>query len=196
MHSYITMYGLWMANNELFSNFALPESVDSDAVIGSILIETMDLEVLYSDPVFCQMAIGVWSSKMLPIWEHLAATQNYEYNPIENYDRHEEFTDPVTVKTDTGQGTDTIEGYTSGFNSGNSAASTPNSKTLTKPGATYTSKIASALDGDMTRTGHIHGNIGVTTTQEMIKQEREIAEFSLESYIVEEFKSHFCLLVY
>lgn len=40
------------------------------------------------------------------------------------------------------------------------------------------------------------GNIGVTTTQKMIEEERSIAEFSIIEYITQSFKERFCLLVY
>ncbi len=40
------------------------------------------------------------------------------------------------------------------------------------------------------------GNIGVTTTQQMIEQERNIAEFSIIEYITQSFKERFCLLIY
>lgn len=40
------------------------------------------------------------------------------------------------------------------------------------------------------------GNIGVTTTQQMIREERDVATFSTYKYIVNSFKQRFCLLVY
>ncbi len=40
------------------------------------------------------------------------------------------------------------------------------------------------------------GNIGVTTTQKMISEEREIAEFSMIEYITQSFKERFCILIY
>ena len=40
------------------------------------------------------------------------------------------------------------------------------------------------------------GNIGVTTTQQMLEQEREIAEFNMINYIAQSFKQRFCLLIY
>ena len=196
MHSYISVWGLYRANSHLFDGLSVPEVLDKEIVINSIFLATMDLECLYSDPQFMQSAVDVWSAAMQPTFNKLAATLNYEYNPIENYDRHEEYTEPATVKTDTGTGTDTIENYTAGFESTASPANTPQGAVMTKPGATYTSKLADLNGGDMTRTGYIHGNIGVTTTQEMIKQEREISEFNLLSYIVAAFKREFCLLTY
>lgn len=42
----------------------------------------------------------------------------------------------------------------------------------------------------------IHGNIGVTTSQQMIMSEREVAEFCMVDYIVNDFISRFCVMVY
>lgn len=41
-----------------------------------------------------------------------------------------------------------------------------------------------------------HGNIGVTTTQEMIEQERRINLFNIYDIIIEDFKMRFCILLY
>ena len=54
--------------------------------------------------------------------------------------------------------------------------------------------ISERIDNGTTRTRT--GNIGVTTTQKMIQEERDIAEFSIISYITQQFKERFCLLVY
>lgn len=40
------------------------------------------------------------------------------------------------------------------------------------------------------------GNIGVTASQDLIKKEREIADFSIIEYITQSFKERFCLLIY
>lgn len=41
-----------------------------------------------------------------------------------------------------------------------------------------------------------HGNIGVTTTQKMIQEEREIDEFDIYEYIINDYKNEFCVMVY
>lgn len=46
------------------------------------------------------------------------------------------------------------------------------------------------------RTRVEQGNIGVTTTQAMIREERDIDKFNLMDYIIDSFKKRFCLLVY
>lgn len=40
------------------------------------------------------------------------------------------------------------------------------------------------------------GNIGVTSTQQLIKEEREVAMFEIDDVIINDFKKQFCILVY
>lgn len=40
------------------------------------------------------------------------------------------------------------------------------------------------------------GNIGLTSTQQLIKEEREVAQFEIDDYIIKDFKKQFCILVY
>lgn len=40
------------------------------------------------------------------------------------------------------------------------------------------------------------GNQGTTTTQQMIREEQELAKINFDDYIIEQFKQRFCLLVY
>ena len=52
-------------------------------------------------------------------------------------------------------------------------------------------------EGDITRNSHISGNIGVTTSQQMLEQEIEIsAKLNVMDMIVKAFKERFCILVY
>lgn len=52
-------------------------------------------------------------------------------------------------------------------------------------------------EGEITRENHTSGNIGITTSQQMLTQEVEIAvKLNVMQMIVDSFKSRFCLLVY
>lgn len=42
----------------------------------------------------------------------------------------------------------------------------------------------------------IHGNVGVTTSQHMIEEERRVVMFNITQVIVDDFKQRFCLMVY
>ena len=60
---------------------------------------------------------------------------------------------------------------------------------------THGEKIVS--EGDITKNSHISGNIGVTTSQQMLEQEIEVsAKLNVIKMIVDSFKERFCLLVY
>lgn len=52
-------------------------------------------------------------------------------------------------------------------------------------------------DTEITHTSRIHGNIGVTTSQQMLESELEVApKLNIMNIIIESFKNRFCLLVY
>ena len=99
--------------------------------------------------------------------------------------------------------------YVFGFNSESAAQSgqtvtddTGNSKTTnsTNTDATTTNNTNfkhdenENIDREFTRTEQ--GNIGITTTQQMINEEREVDKFNLMDYIIDSFKQRFCILVY
>lgn len=56
---------------------------------------------------------------------------------------------------------------------------------------------SSGTEGEnVTRTHRAYGNIGVTTTQQMIEQERQSVKYDLLEDVVNDFKARFCLMVY
>ena len=68
-------------------------------------------------------------------------------------------------------------------------------QTVTKAGnMTHGERVATTSEGSHEL--HAHGNIGVTTTQKLIREEREVDKFNLYDIIIEEFKVRFCVLVY
>lgn len=111
MFSYdrISIYGVLKVMPDLFDEFALPSGLDRENVLNNIVLEATELELYYSEPEFLKDAIGIWSHKRLPVWERIMETLNMEYNPIENYDRKENW-------TDSGSGTNTEESTSQGSN--------------------------------------------------------------------------------
>lgn len=59
---------------------------------------------------------------------------------------------------------------------------------------TQTDRGSEDISGGLSRTER--GNIGVTTTQQMIKEQREIVLFNLYDHIIRDFKQQFCIMVY
>ena len=65
---------------------------------------------------------------------------------------------------------------------------------------TITDTDTGTINHDTTDTGSItttrQGNIGVTSTQSLIKEQRDVVQFNIMDYIINDFKNRFCLLVY
>lgn len=54
-----------------------------------------------------------------------------------------------------------------------------------------------AEDVEISRESTIHGNIGVTTSQQMLEQELEVVpKLNVINYMIDSFKNRFCILVY
>ena len=245
--------GLYNWDQTLFDLMQIPEALDKPTLIDNLLAETAELEVLYPNPVVFKNLVGVWSAKQIDIWNKLYATTQYEYNPIENYNRYETgSTDgegttthsgtDTTGRTETHTGTDrrvinkdwtgsdTTEGTTksghwiAGYDAPtptvqddglfkqtrdegesesevtyNSSEDTTDALThgesITGSGTvTHGERIATSNEGSHEL--HAHGNIGVTTTQQLIREQRDIDLFNLYDIIIEDFKMRFCILVY
>ena len=160
----------------------LPTEVDADTVKNNLLLETEALEILYSDPNFLKKAIGVWSEKQLPVWQELYDTTQYEYDPIANYDRTEHVEESSS-------------GSSSGSDSSLAKKTAYNSNSLQDTGKTE-SQGQNESEGSRTYDSTVSGNVGVKTTQSMILEQREIVQFNIVDYIINDFMKRFCLGVY
>ena len=320
--------GLYNWDHTIFDLMTIPTALDKDTLVDNLLAETSELEVLYTNPVVFKNLVAVWSAKQIDIWNRLYATTQYEYNPIENYNRYETGSDSGTGRTthsgtdtttettthggtdgrteaittggkdtldmsrrdggteaisinkreggsetenttssvelggqDQTTGTDTKGHWVAGFDSqpagqndglvkqtrdqddatttttygktedGEGSKTTTFGKTNTDTETTTFGKTETNKDettygktenvqetktygGTIGKTGgvthgeqvattnegehelHAHGNIGVTTTQKLIREQRNIDLFNLYDIIIEDFKMRFCILIY
>lgn len=297
--------GLYNWDSTIFDLMQIPSELNRDTLIDNLLAETAELEVLYPNPVVFKNLVGIWSAKQIDIWRRLYATTQYEYNPIENYNRYETGSDSGTGSTthsgtdsttettthsgtdgrteaitsggkdtldmtrrdggteqeatthqitnggsDIVTGSDTKGHWIAGFDSqpvsadndglvkqtrdqddattttqygktenGTGSKTTTFGKTETNKdettygktenvqetktygetvnktgGLTHGEQVATTNEGEHEL--HAHGNIGVTTTQELIREQRNIDLFNVYDIIIEDFKMRFCILVY
>lgn len=115
--------------------------------------------------------------EIMPRMNKIYVTTTYKYNPIENYNMEEQGTDKRKSDSETlGKYADTPGGELDGLLEG---------KYLTN--ATHgTDKSSGSEEHVFSR----HGNIGVTTTQQMIEQERAII-IDLDLMIIDALKDLF-----
>ena len=95
----ITLIGMYNFNDRLFDNLSTPVGIDKQVLVDTILLNGGEFETLYADVEFMMFAIGKWSSKWQRTMERWIAVLGKEYNPIENYDRIEDWTDANSKKT-------------------------------------------------------------------------------------------------
>lgn len=273
-------------DEDLFKYLSVPTGIDKDLLINNILLRGGEFEVLYSDPVFLQNMIGVWSSKWQRTMERWLNALSIEYNPLENYDRKEDWTDngskvssgtseetnnrlsstsssenenktenrnntsqanssEETSRTENAIGNDSSKSTGSGTTTntrsafdastysphdksdtsseGNNVSSSLTSADGKTQGETTSSNIESemnSMDGshsinsnmmdnsansskmnneDKTaslHSGRIRGNIGVTTSQQMLQAELDIDKWNLYEEITDLFLNEFCIYLY
>lgn len=88
-----TLIGMYNFDSSIFDKMVLPDGIDKELFINTLLLKSGEFELLYFDPVFLQNSIGVWSNKWYRTFaEWLRGTQA-SWNPIHNYDRTESITD-------------------------------------------------------------------------------------------------------
>ena len=202
----ISILGLYAYDETIFENVEVPDGVDKEVLIAEIISECSDFTLLYPDGDFMKMMLGVWSKKEKRVWEAMQNSTELEYNPIENFDRYESITRSVVGKghvVDDGYskrtGEETANTKTS-YTSFNSLTAKENNRVESTGDSTDETENTNISDSENSGTetveSHLHGNIGVTTAQQMIAGYREISNFTVYQFIVDSFKKRFCLQVY
>ena len=191
MRASLSILGLYNYDTSIFQNFVVPDGVDVTDAIDSIVFDNAELELIYPEPETMTFLIGLWSKRELPAWERILSVITAEYNPLENYNRNETWTDIVdedTSATTTGNSDNTHK--VSAYNDVQLVNSSQDVVNATETGT-------GAKDSTTTRTGNVSGNIGVMTSQKMLEEELEVArKVDIYKYISESFKQRFCLMVY
>ncbi len=188
---------LLQLDNKLLDEYPIDERIDRDLLNAEIMRECGNMTPLYTDTTTFKYFTGIWFKSYAKIIKELIDTTEYEYNPIENYDRYEEGNIEYdnkkgTKQTRTRKPNITNETKTSAYNSDNYQPQSTNTETGNE------SEIIENSGNDTDtekRKLHIHGNIGVTTTQNMIDSQRNSVQFNIYKWIVSKYSSQMFVLV-
>lgn len=237
--SKLTMIGLYEYDNTLFDNLSLPEGLDKDTLIDNILLRSGEFEVIYPDTDFMKFSIGAWSRKWSPTITRWVTALAIEYNPLENYDRYEHWTDERDISgsssgsesgSDSGSSSGAETGSSSGTTGGTTGSTTTNKVSAYDAGNALTTHDQSETNGsdsttnsgnygkelsdthsnefsnehsdehsaddDLEHDGRIHGNIGVTTSQQMLLSELDLGYWNIYEKITDLFLTEFVIPIY
>lgn len=178
----LTIIGLYNYDEHIFDDLAIPAAINRETLIMGIMETCGNLETFLPDPAIMRKALKYWSRRELAVWSALQETNEYDYNPIWNKDGtfYEKETRDLKGTGKTG----TVNAVSAYDQSG------------------FTNQARGDVDAATSDTGTVirerteRGNIGLTSTQQLIQEQREVVKFNLYDLIIDEFKQRFCVLVY
>lgn len=218
---------LWGMNDYLdgtlldFLPTSLPANTfDPEIMEQLIYAECGDLFPYYQVPLYCKQHIKNFfdrnAEQFKRVWEALYS----EYNPIENYDRIEAWSDSHSESTRDSESlsmssSESVSAVTSSSDSQSSSAngniSAFNSPTLQPQSASNGSAATSGRTNNDTRgtsnslraglnvkdsiarddhRGRVHGNIGVTSSQQLIQSSIELGSYDIYIWVISLFRKN------
>ena len=201
-------------NDDLFKYLSLPSGINKQTLVNNILLRGGEFESLYGDPYFLQNMIGVWSEKWQRTFTKWMQALSIKYDPLYNYDRHESYNDKraenetsnrseradandTSISSGSGTTTNTVSAYDSATYSPHDQSTSSSSGSNTSNATTVSSgNNARRLDESVVHDAHLYGNIGVTTSQQMLKDELDINEWNVYEHITDLFLNEFSIYVY
>lgn len=184
-----------------FDDADIDERLDKEELKMAILARCGTLLPLYTHSDMFKSFSDSFFKMRKNIITKLIDTTEFDYNPINNYDRTEEVhrvydEDTTNENSRTGESSNTNaqENQTAAYDS---SAYQPKDKITGNGTSNDTttgtgSGTSDIIEDTITRT---HGNIGVTTTQRMIESERKVVLFNVYNWIAIEFEQNFFICV-
>lgn len=218
----MTMLGMSNFVPDLFDDLTFPAGIDKETAVDEILLKCGEFEVFYSNPVFLKTAITHWGKKHYRTFAEWVKALAIEFDPLYNYDRFEEYTDERVTSGSRAADSETNANSTSSTSTsttgstGNqrdvsaydSATYEPREKeTGSNSGTSSGNGIANNLSKESSseqsngleqskHTAHLYGNIGVTTSTQMLEDFLRVERFTIYEEIADLFVSEFCIMVY
>lgn len=207
-----------------FEGAYVPEPLNLETCLSAIMVRCGLLTPCYNDPDTFRKITAIWFERKQWTFEHLIKIIQAEYDPIENvFEERTEDTTHGHTETRSGgykdseSGTDQVDIQDSGTDSTTNTISAFNSTTYqpdnktellhglkTDRDTTYGHETERVYNNEkMTHGGtdkltvKRHGNVGVTSADELINQELQLLRhFDIYGYIAELFEAENMLMIY
>lgn len=199
--SAINFFDILKLKPNFFDDAEIDERLDKDEIKMAVLERCGTLLPLYTNSEMFKSFSDSFFKQRKSIISKLIDTTEFDYNPIDNYNRTEEVSRDYSGKNENHTETDTST--TRNTTQESNVAPFDSNEYLPKDKVTgnITDIDNSGINGSATNTiietttTHTHGNIGVTSTQQMIEAERKVSKFNIYTWIAIEFEQHFFICV-
>lgn len=211
----VTLWGFYQYDKTLFDDIVLPDGIGKENLVAEIMKNSGDLYPYHQVLEYLKSNINYWFARRLFDFERMYNALRVDYSPIENYDRKEninrDYENSGIDKASTTLGSSTTTTNV-GSNDNENKVSAYNENDYTnreKDTQSYNSTLTNTGSGtDTTQTEYglkrkevedirVHGNIGVTTSQQMIESEMSLrAKYDIYKIISREFEREFLVQIY
>lgn len=219
----LSIYGLTLlydGTGTIFDELVLPtQFTDPTVLTDRLMLDTMELEVLYADPDVFKGALGIYSKSRLQVWQKMTDAMYKEYDPFINFTRDEARVNTITRDLTDNRIDNLKTKRTAALTNGNTRTTERNAwngtgtenmeaaEQITDTGSlaggtdTYdnTGNQSNTSRGTITTEDYYHsqGDSAMFTPTDIAKKEFELrAQLSALEYILADIKTHFCLMVY
>lgn len=170
-------------------DFNVPFATNSE-ISEYLLMKFYNWSLVYPDSTYINKQMKFHALHIADKWRQMYKTTQYNYNPIENYNRTEVKSiqeDYIENTASNSDGNSTNKNYEMPYDSNVERERTQNTNAQRSGGQEQRESNNVHIEKN-----NISGNIGVTTTQQMIEQERNIIIDIIDLYM-DEFKRFFYL---
>ena len=181
-----SLYGFYEWDHSIFDGIVLPAGMDKDVLINVIMDFSGELKPYHQVPSRLKYSITNFFKRRYSQYARMYEALITQYNALENYDRIENTRDDNTSKSHSSSKSSS-RGSVSAFNS---SSFEPNNMTSGDGSSDANG------EGHITHTSHVHGNIGVTTSAQMLRGELEIRTYDIYKTIAMEFERELLIQIY
>lgn len=216
-----TLWGITQYRPDMFDSIVLPESIDKTILLDTLMQYCGTLYPYHQHPDYLKQNITNWFIRKKDSFQKIINAIEAEYSPIENYDRTEQHTETpnirrtkegghknveedknrkqkVTTSTDSTESV-SADNITTFVDTNKNSVSTGGEHILsgtTENVFTYQNE-SEHESGSRVTESRVHGNIGVTTNQQMIFSEIDLrTTFDIYTEICVQFEREFLMQVY
>lgn len=212
----LSVQGLLSFDPTLFDTMPLPDGLDRETVVGTIVYECAPFEVLIPQPELFKRLIDLFAQRRLPVWQKLYTSTVQRYDMLTDTETTKQYsgsdTDTRTPDltrtrspdlTTEGQnsGSDTVEQKVSAFNSADYANREKQTTTLGTNNVVHSTGTDTETETGTEKTVRERGTSENMTGRnrpaaELLKAERDAALFDVVHFIATDVKCNFCIMVY